>query len=322
MVLQSMLESISDLPSEPGVYFFFDQKERLLYIGKSVNIRKRVTNHFRKMNQKHFIERESEFGLPDATWINSVRLSKRSARKLTRLLLDKQRKKKEKIQKNTKNIRYVVTASEEEALTLEGFLISAFRPKYNRAVARFPFVEITLGEKIPRVLTCYQTLAPESFIYGPFTTGKLVDTAMEAFLTVIPVCNSLVPVDLDSKRTKPCLRYFMHRCNAPCREPKLLENYREQVDRFIAELHNQGRGIVKILRKNMQREVDCRNFEGAQIFKERIAAIEQTFASQCMPTILTKYEQELDKVIKQKHNYRAIIAKIIDTNGWNERRLR
>ncbi|MHA1213013.1 MAG: nucleotide excision repair endonuclease, partial [Candidatus Heimdallarchaeota archaeon] len=119
-----MKEVINSIPEKTGVYFFKNRDDEIIYIGKSICLKKRITDHFRdgreNVNPKN--------KMPMDTWDYTAKYLE----KIPSLVFNKERKKKNQIKGSTEKIDYIVTDSEEEALTLEGCLISAIRPPLNR----------------------------------------------------------------------------------------------------------------------------------------------------------------------------------------------
>ncbi|NHJ87522.1 MAG: hypothetical protein FK734_18825 [Asgard group archaeon] len=308
-------ELIADLPEKPGVYFFFHEKE-IIYIGKSVNLKKRISDHFRKGNNKFFKEVTFDKKFKPKQALSIWEFRDRYIDNYPSLIYDKERKKKEKIIANTTKIDYVITDTEEEALTLEGCLISAFRPVVNRSMWRYPFIEITLGEEIPRILTCYQTLMPESYIYGPIKNQTAIDEAMDAFLTVIPVCNSSNEITPNDRYPLSCFRNTVQRCLSPCKNKDFKQgDYDHFIRSFIFELENKGHGIIRKLQFLMELEIMDENFESAAKLRDKIRAVETLFELKAMPDVLTKYYDQLEIILPRESDYQTIILNILKNNG-------
>jgi len=309
-----MYDIIKTIPEKTGVYFFIDREDKIIYIGKARNLRRRVTDHFRKGEMKIFkkvTHMNDEHSYAVTTWD----LQKKHIDNLPSIIYNKQRKKKAKIKKFTKRIEYIITENDEEALTLEGCLISAFRPEINKAVWRYPFIEVTIGEEIPRVLTIYQALLHDSYIFGPFNIASDIDLAIEGFLCVIPICNSLLAITPGGRYPQSCIRHQIKRCIAPCKNDDFdLENYRERVNEFISELENGGKGVIPKLEKMMQEEIAEENFEGAAKFRDRIHAIKKLFSTKAMPNLLEKYYSEIKTIIGEKYHYHDILNNIMRNN--------
>jgi len=307
-----MQDLIDSLPEKPGVYFFFSSEGEIIYIGKSINLKNRITDHFRKNNEKIFKkvvhERRRKIPIPKFTWD----YTQKHLNRVPSMIYNKERKKKSKILNTTKEVKYIVTETDDEAYTLEGCLISAFRPTINRSHWMYPFIEITLGEDVPRVLTSYQILLPESFIYGPFNVGSPIDLAIDGFLRIIPICNNESPIKLSSKSYPSCLKEKLQRCQAPCKNGEFnIDKYHKLVREFIKELENKGIGIITELRKLMTEEITKENFEMAAVLRDRIQAIETLFNQKAMPTMLEKYYSEIEDIVDKDPKLIEIIDKIL-----------
>lgn len=311
-----MKEVIKEIPGNPGVYFFFDSDEKLLYIGKAINLKKRITDHFRK-GQKHIFTRIKSEKKPKRKRNISVQnLINKQKEDVDRIIYNKERKKKERINNEATKIRYIITENEDEALTLEGCLISALRPELNRQIWKYPFIEITLGEEIPRILTCYQTLLPDSYIFGPFNIASDIDLAIDGFLRVIPICNSMISINPRGRYPLACIREQVNRCLAPCKNDSFdSEQYNHFIRYFILELENRGSHVKQKLERLMEKEIEEENFEGAAIYRDRLLAIQRLFAARTMPTVLKKYYQKISEILGKKYNYQTIIDNILENNG-------
>ncbi|MHA1156094.1 MAG: GIY-YIG nuclease family protein [Candidatus Heimdallarchaeota archaeon] len=311
-----MIDLLKEIPEKTGVYFFLDNEDRIIYIGKAVNLKRRVTDHFRKGQMKVFKKvklKSREAPIAVTTWD----LQTKHIENLPSIIYNKQRKKKTRIRKFTSKIKYIITGSEDEALTLEGCLISAFRPELNKQVWRYPFIEVTIGEEIPRVLTIYQSLLPESYIFGPFNIASDIDIAIEGFLAVIPICNSLLAITPGGKYPVSCIRHQINRCLAPCKNGDFdPQQYNKHVKEFIFELENNGEQVIKRLEEMMQKEIAVENFEGAAKFRDRINAIRKLFASKAMPSLLQKYYTEIKEIIGEKFHYNDILNNIMKNNKY------
>jgi len=307
-----MQELVDSLPEKPGVYFFFGAAGEIIYIGKSINLKKRISDHFRKGTDKIFKkvvhDRRGRPPIPKFTWD----YTQKHLDSFPSMVYNKERKKKSKIINTTKQVKYIVTENDEEAYTLEGCLISAFRPSINRSHWKYPFIEITLGEEIPRVLTSYQILLPESFIFGPFNVGSPIDLAIDGFLRIIPICNNENPIKLNGKSYPSCLKEKLKQCQAPCKNGFFdKQKYQELIENFITELENKGTGVIIKLENLMKIETEKENFEGAAVLRDRIQAIELLFHQKAMPTMLKKYYSDIQEIVSKDTKHMEIIDKIL-----------
>ena len=132
------------MPSEPGVYQFFNKEDKIIYIGKAKNLKKRVSSYFQK------------------------NIGSRKTKNLV---------------KNISEIKHIVVSSESDALLLENSLIKKYQPKYNillRDDKTYPWIVIK-NEPFPRVLTTRRVEKDGSEYFGPFTSYKTVRTIMDIF---------------------------------------------------------------------------------------------------------------------------------------------
>jgi excinuclease ABC subunit C len=288
-------ELINTLPKKPGVYFLKDTNGEIIYIGKSCNIKKRISDHFRKKGLKSF-QMVEKFYRERSLYPAHFLLSPDKEKKFKRIIYNKLASKQRQIIAKTKTVEYIITENDEQAFTLEGYLIWIIQPPINKAIWELPLLEITIGEEIPRVITHYHPGKADSFYFGPLKSQEIIDLAVDGFLRVIPICNALFEIDGNGKRWTPCLRYHMHRCNGPCKDmnnSQKLKEYREEINYFISELQNNGKGVLKELRIRMKKASKEKKFEKAALLRDRISAITEFFKQKALPTILIQYQEEL-----------------------------
>jgi excinuclease ABC subunit C len=315
MITSDIKDQIANSPNQPGVYFFFDADDILLYIGKSVNLKKRLTDHFRDGAPHHFkivtpkkIKPSRKF--PMYTWDYFLQFKENKSQTV---IFNKERKKKVNIRSRTSEIKYVITDNEDEAYTLEGCLISAFRPLLNRSVWDYPYVEITTTEKIPRVRIGTFVINPENYLFGPFNVDSDIDIAIRGFLKVFPICCHDTKIRKGSRYPHSCFRDHLHLCLAPCKKADLdMQEYIKRIEEFKHELENSGNGVTQKLEQMMQEEVEQERFEAATQLRDEIQAIKKAFQNKAMPTVLKKYYSEVLDVIQQHDDLKLIVNKLLE----------
>lgn len=166
---------LSLLPAEPGVYIMKDRKGKIVYIGKSVNLRSRVRSYFSGGDKRRFVKH------------------------LPRILSD---------------IEVIVTANGEDALELESSLIRRHRPRFNVVIKRAG-VWLRLDKTVewPRVELCYSPEQDEATYFGEYPSKRVAQGTME-FLErhfQLRTCDDLAM----KHRTKPCFQHQIKRCLAP-----------------------------------------------------------------------------------------------------------
>jgi excinuclease ABC subunit C len=194
------------LPEAPGVYQYFDENGKIIYVGKAKNLKKRVSSYFYK-------EPENA-----------------KTRILVRKICD---------------IKHIVVNSEQDALLLENNLIKKYQPRYNVLLKddkSFPWI-VVKKEPFPRVFSTRQIIKDGSEYFGPYTSGMMVKTLIELFrqLYSLRTCrHSLTEENITKGKFKVCLEYHIGNCKGPCEglqpEPEYLEYKYEEAEEIIKKL--------------------------------------------------------------------------------------
>jgi len=227
---------VTVLPTTPGVYQYFDKDGTIIYVGKAINLKKRVSSYF---NKKH----------DDAK---------------TRILVSK-----------IKDIKHVVVATETDALLLENNLIKKYKPKYNVLLKddkTYPWICIK-KERFPRIFVTRKMIRDGSEYFGPYTNVKtayaLLDLIKELYQ--IRTCMfDLSTQNINTGKFKVCLEYHIKRCKGPCEGLYTEQRYMEQ----IKAIRNIIKGNFKqslIAFEGMMHEFAAKmEFEEAQKIKEKV----------------------------------------------------
>lgn len=233
-------EELKKLPDTPGVYIMHDARDAIIYIGKAVNLRKRVHQYFQASHNEG---------------IKKARMVKQIAR-----------------------FEYIITDSELEALVLECNLIKEHRPKYNtmlRDDKTYPYIRVTVGEDFPRVLFSRQQKKDKSRYFGPYTSAGAVKDTIELInkLYQLRTCNRSLPKDTGKDR--PCLNYHIHQCMAPCQGYITKKEYRKRVDAAVEFLNGNYAPMMKSLEEKMQEASERLEFEKAIEYRELLGSVKQ-----------------------------------------------
>ena len=227
------------LPDEPGVYHFYDQNKRILYVGKAKNLKKRVSSYFTKNHTSG----------------------------KTRVMVSK-----------IKEIRHVVVANESDALLLENSMIKQHQPRYNVLLKddkTYPWICVK-NERFPRVFSTRKKIEDGSLYFGPYTSMKTVRALLDLIRNVytLRTCNyELSEAQIASGKVKLCLEYHIGNCAGPCRGFQLEVEYAEQIDAIVAILKGNLKPSLRMLNERMTRYAAAMEFEKAQQIKERIDAL-------------------------------------------------
>ena len=228
------------MPSEPGVYQFFNKEDKIIYIGKAKNLKKRIASYFQK------------------------NIGSRKTKNLV---------------KNIHEIKHIVVSTESDALLLENSLIKKYQPKYNillRDDKTYPWIVIK-KESFPRVLTTRRVEKDGSEYFGPFTNYKTVRTIMDIFsnLYSLRTCHyDLRQKNIIENKYKVCLEYHIGNCLGGC------EGHQKEVDYniYISNIRDFLKGnlssSINYFKNEMKTASGSLHFEKAQKAKEKIELLE------------------------------------------------
>ena len=242
MPAESISKILKTLPSNPGVYQYFDKEGRIIYIGKAKNLKKRVMSYFNK----------------DASLTGKVRV-------LVSKIAD---------------IRWIVVDSEYDALLLENNLIKEYQPRYNIMLKddkTYPWICIK-KEPFPRVFPTRNLVKDGSEYFGPYASVKMMNTLLDLVRQLYPLRNcslNLGKKQIEAGKYKVCLEYHIGNCLGPCEGLQSEEDYMETI-RGIRSIIRGNIGMVRNqLHELMKQHADAFAFEKAQIIKEKIELLDR-----------------------------------------------
>ena len=227
---------VQALPSQPGVYQFYDRQERIIYVGKAKNLKNRVSSYFRKQVD---------------------------SRKTQRLV------------KNICMIKHIVVPTESDALILENTLIKEYQPRYNillRDDKTYPWICIK-KEPYPRVFTTRKIQKDGSEYFGPFTNFKTVRLLISLIQDLYPLRNcsyDLRPKSIETKNYKVCLEYHIGNCLGACVGEQSELDYGLQIREIRALLRGNFSEAIHGFKQKMNIAADRLDFEEAQKQKSKI----------------------------------------------------
>lgn len=235
---EHILAQLKKLPELPGVYLMKDARGEVIYVGKSKQLKKRVSSYFQRFDAH----------LPK-----------------TKTMVV-----------NIDRFDYLVTDSEAEALVLEANLIKQYQPRFNVLLKddkMYPYIVITKTEKFPRIIYT-RNLAhyPKAKVYGPYVSAEQVYQFLELIHTIFPLreCQKNVGIRVE----RPCLNYHIGRCAAPCAGKITEAMYRSYVDQVEQLLHGNKEWLVRRLIKEMNEHAKALSFEQAAKARDGIRALE------------------------------------------------
>jgi excinuclease ABC subunit C len=232
-----LLIHIKSFPDKPGVYMMHDGEGKIIYVGKAKSLKKRVSSYFRHSN------------------FASPRL-----RKLVELIED---------------ISTIRTETEIEALILENRLIKLYQPFFNvdlKMNERYAYIKIT-SEKFPRIVITRYRQDDDAIYIGPFVRVTEVRALLRLIERYLPLRYCSAEIKTSAKNKRPCMRYSLGHCLAPCAGLCTEKEYRERAADVIMMLQGKGIELVEKLRKRMDKAVQGLEFEEAAVLRDTIRAI-------------------------------------------------
>lgn len=231
---------LKTLPSEPGVYRYYDKNEQLLYVGKAKNLKKRVLSYFNK-------------NLPGYK---------------TRIMVGK-----------IQRLETTIVNSEYDALLLENNLIKEHQPFYNVMLKddkTYPWICIK-NEEFPRIFLTRTKIRDGSEYYGPYAKVRparvLLDTIKHIYK--LRTCNlNLAPAKIEEGKYKVCLEYHIKNCSGPCEGLESKAEYDEKIDAIRGIIKGDFRKAKEYLTEKMIKYASDLQFEDAQVIKERLDILE------------------------------------------------
>ena len=239
MTIPSVALQTTTLPNKPGVYQYYDKDDKLLYIGKAKNLKKRVSSYFTKQHDSG----------------------------KTRVLV-----------KKIVTIKHIVVDTETDALLLENNLIKKYQPRYNILLKddkTYPWICIK-KERYPRVFSTRRMIKDGSEYFGPYTSKKTVHTLLDLINGLYPLrnCNyDLSDKNIESGKYKVCLEYHLANCLGACEGKQTEESYLESVAAIRNILKGNFKESLLAFKNQMKSFAKNLQFEDAQKVKEKMEVL-------------------------------------------------
>ena len=239
-----ILEKVSHLPTTPGVYLWRDKYQRIIYVGKAINLRNRVRSY--------------------------VQQDVNRSVKVTAMM------------RRAWDVETIQTKTEMEALILEATLIKEHHPKYNimlRDDKTYPYVKVTVQEEYPRLFMTRRLERDGAKYFGPFTDVTAVHHVLRILRSYYPLrtCKSM-------KVERPCLQYHMHYCEGPCMNYVTVESYRKYIDDIVALFEGKQVQVIQEITSKMEQASEDLEFELAAKYRDDLLSIQKVQEKQRMVT--------------------------------------
>lgn len=273
---EEIKKSVSFLPHKPGVYQYFDKQNKILYIGKAKNLKKRVSSYFTESKQSGKI----------TVMVNKIH-----------------------------RIEYIVVETEFDALLLENNLIKKYQPRYNVMLKddkTFPWICIK-NERFPRIFPTRNILKDGSDYFGPYASVRMMNTLLDLIrkLYSLRTCKlNLSEENIAQKKYKVCLEYHIDNCKAPCVNKQSEDDYMQSIA-SIKHILKGNISVAKVkLKELMQVYAEDLEFEKAQLVKEKLGLLKK-YQSKSMIVSASIDNADVFSIIKEEKfayvNYLKII---------------
>jgi len=231
---------VANMPEQPGSYQYWDEDGIIIYVGKAKNLKRRVASYFHKEVDRY----------------------------KTKVLVSKIR-----------NITYTVVKTEEDALLLENSLIKKYKPRYNVLLKdgkTYPSICVT-NEPLPRIFKTRNINRKWGTYYGPYSNVGPMIALLELIKKICKPrpCNTpILPEKIKEGKYKPCLKYHLHICDAPCIGKQSLDDYQENIKKAKELLKGNTRELIRQLTDEMMSRAAQLRFEEAEQIKHQIMLVE------------------------------------------------
>ena len=269
---------IKTLPTNPGIYKYFDDQKELIYVGKAKNIRKRVSSYFTKTFTGY---------------------------------------KTHELVKRINHIEFTIVDSEQDAFLLENSLIKQFQPKFNinlKDDKTYPYLVIK-NEPFPRIFLTRNRINDGSEYLGPFTSVGKVRELLSFIKEFIPLrtCKlNLSEQNILRQKFKVCLEYHLGNCKGPCEGLQSKEDYEEGLQQIRQMIKGNLGPVIQRYKEEMKYYSSEMQFEKAAIIKQKLEGLENY---QARSVVVSKSFANLDVFSILRENETAYVNYLMVQNG-------
>ena len=253
MISDKIKSILKTIPTDPGVYQYFDEKGEIIYVGKAKNLKRRVSSYFNKQQQSGKVK---------------VLVSRIA------------------------DIRFTVVDNEMEALLLENNFIKQYKPRYNILLKddkTYPWICVK-NERFPRVFLTRKKVNDGSIYFGPYPSVTVAKTFLEMLRKLYPIRNCklvLKEENIYNGHYRPCLEYHIGNCKAPCDGSMSEEDYRQMIHNVKKVIKGNIQEVLRDMKSQMMEHASRLEFEQAQVIKDKYDILENYHAKSvvCSNTI-------------------------------------
>lgn len=273
---EHLINKIKQAPTDPGVYQFFNSKNKIIYIGKAKNIKNRVRSYFQNSKNK-------------------------SSKTIT-------------LVKNIEKIEWIIVRNEVEALMTEANLIKKHQPRYNidlRDDKSYPFIRIT-NESYPQVFITRKIVRDGSKYYGPFTDSYQLRIILKAISRLFQIrsCSYAINEEvIRKKKISVCLDYHIKKCEGPCEGLVSEHKYSKMIKRVEDFMRGKTKDLEHYLKMMMMESSKMQKYEEATTYRDQLNAI-NVFKKKQSQVATDFTERDVITVVKEGEIGVAVVLRI------------
>ena len=273
---EHLINKIKQAPTDPGVYQFFNSKNKIIYIGKAKNIKNRVRSYFQNSKNK-------------------------SSKTIT-------------LVKNIEKIEWIIVRNEVEALMTEANLIKKHQPRYNidlRDDKSYPFIRIT-NESYPQVFITRKIVRDGSKYYGPFTDSYQLRIILKAISRLFQIrsCSYAINEEvIRKKKISVCLDYHIKKCEGPCEGLVSEHKYSKMIKRVEDFMRGKTKDLEHYLKMMMMESSKMQKYEEATTYRDQLNAI-NVFKKKQSQVATDFTERDVITIVKEGEIGVAVVLRI------------
>lgn len=273
---EHLINKIKQAPTDPGVYQFFNSKNKIIYIGKAKNIKNRVRSYFQNSKNK-------------------------SSKTIT-------------LVKNIEKIEWIIVRNEVEALMTEANLIKKHQPRYNidlRDDKSYPFIRIT-NESYPQVFITRKIVRDGSKYYGPFTDSYQLRIILKAISRLFQIrsCSYAINEEvIRKKKISVCLDYHIKKCEGPCEGLVSEHKYSKMIKRVEDFMRGKTKDLEHYLKMMMMESSKMQKYEEAATYRDQLNAI-NVFKKKQSQVATDFTERDVITIVKEGEIGVAVVLRI------------
>ena len=271
-----LINKLKQAPTDPGVYQFFNSKNKIIYIGKAKNIKNRVRSYFQNSKNK-------------------------SSKTIT-------------LVRNIEKIDWIIVRNEVEALMTEANLIKKHQPRYNidlRDDKSYPFIRIT-NESYPQVFITRKIVRDGSKYYGPFTDSYQLRIILKAISRLFQIrsCSYAINEEvINKKKISVCLDYHIKKCEGPCEGLVSEYKYSKMIKRVEDFMRGKTKDLEHYLKMMMMESSKVQKYEEAATYRDQLNAI-NVFKNKQSQVATDFTERDVITVVKEGEIGVAVVLRI------------